>query len=305
MGQPISTPAIFVRVVERGSIRGAARALAIPKSNVSRRLAELEAHLGVRLLQRTTRRLSLTDAGTTYYRGASAAIATLDDAERDVRALQSEPRGLLRVTAPNNFGREFLTPIALRFMRTHPAVEVSLALTDRMVDLVEEGFDLAVRAGPLPDSTLVAHKLGATTFVTVASERYLVANGRPRKPEDLARHECLLHGDSHRATWRFRRGRASLDVRVRGRFACTSFHYTMPRWTTSGSREFQRSSPSRAWRAASWCASSSASSRPIRRSTSCIQAIGISLPRSERSWTWSQTPIAHPRGTRKNRNKII
>lgn len=220
----MTSPAIFVRVVEDGSIRAAARSLGIPKSSVSRRIAELEAQLGVRLLQRTTRKLSLTDAGTTYFRGAGAAVSALEDAEREVRALQAAPRGLLRVTAPSNFGTQFLTPIVLRFMRAYPDVQVSLQLTDRMVDLVEESVDVAIRAGALPDSSLTGPRLGGTTFVAVASPSYLATHGRPRKPEDLAEHTCLIHGESHRASWRFRRGRKAVDVRVRGDLACTSFY---------------------------------------------------------------------------------
>ncbi len=226
MGQSanFSAAAVFVRVVESGSIRAAARALAMPKSNVSRRIADLEAQVGARLLQRTTRRLSLTDAGSAYFRGASLAVTTLLDAERAAHELQSEPRGVLRVTAPVAFGTQFLPDVVTSFLRAYPLVEVTLELTDRVVDLVDENFDVALRAGALPDSSLVARRLAGTTFTTVASPAYLAARKRPRKPADLSTHDCLLHGIAHATKWSFRAGRATQKVSVRGRLACTSFY---------------------------------------------------------------------------------
>jgi DNA-binding transcriptional LysR family regulator len=218
-----SSAAVFVRVVEAGSIRGAARALGMPKSNVSRRVAELEAQLGARLLQRTTRRLRLTDAGQAYYRGATVAVATLLDAERAAHALQVAPRGVLRVTGPAQLGAQYLWPIVRDYMRSYPEVEVSLHLTDRIVDIVEEGFDVAIRAGPLRDTSLVARRIASTSFVVAASPAYVSVHGRPRRPEDLVHHRCLTHADALTETWRFRRAGKPVDVQVAGPLACTSF----------------------------------------------------------------------------------
>lgn len=219
-----SSAAVFVRVVETGSIRGAARTLGMPKSNVSRRVAELEGQLGARLLQRTTRRLRLTDAGQAYFRGASVAVSALLDAERAAHALQATPRGVLRVTGPVQLGVQYLWPVVREYMRTYPEVEVSLNLSDRIVDLVEEGIDVAIRAGALSDTSLVARRLPGTTFVVAASPAYLSRAGRPRRPEDLARHACLVHGAGLAESWRFRREGAPVDVAVRGPLGCTSFN---------------------------------------------------------------------------------
>lgn len=225
MGQSanFSAAAVFVRVVEAGSLRGAARELGMPKSNVSRRLADLEAQLGVQLLQRTTRRLRLTDAGEAYFRGARAAVTALLEAERDAHALQATPRGLLRVTAPVTFAAQYLWPVVHEYLRAYPEVQVSVHLTDRMVDLVKEGFDVAVRAGPMADSSLVAKRLQGTPFFTVASPELLSAHPRPRKPEELAKMPCVVRGEGLEESWRFRRAGVPFDVAVRGRFGCTSF----------------------------------------------------------------------------------
>lgn len=219
----LDAAAIFVRVVEAGSLRAAARSLGMPKSSVSRRLAALEQELGVRLLQRTTRRLSLTDAGTAYLRGASQALGALAEAEDAARDLHAEPKGLLRVTAPVTFGTQIAPGLITRFLHRYPEVSLMLELTDRFVDLVTEGFDVAVRAGALPDSSLVAHRLATAQFVTAASPRYLAEHGTPRVPEDVRAHACLLHGTATSGRWTFVEKRSARQVPVRGRFASTSF----------------------------------------------------------------------------------
>src|SRR5690606_543458 len=150
--------AVFVRVVQAGSFVGAARALGMPKSTVSRRISDLETHLGARLLQRTTRRLNLTDVGEIYYRHASRIVTEVEDAERAVTLMQDSPRGLLRITAPLNFG--YLGPVVASFLARYPDVQVELVCADRVVDLVHEGFDLAIRAGRLRDSSLISQSLG-------------------------------------------------------------------------------------------------------------------------------------------------
>lgn len=219
----LDAAAIFVRVVEAGSLRAAARNLGMPKSSVSRRLAALEQDLGVRLLQRTTRRLSLTDAGTAYLRGATQALSALSEAADTARNLHAEPKGALRVTAPVSFGTQVAPGLVSRFLQRYPEVSLTLELTDRFVDLVTEGFDVAVRAGVLPDSSLIAYRLATAQIVTAASPRYLAAHGTPRAPDDVSDHACLLHGTSTTGRWSFLEKRSLRNVTVHGRFASTSF----------------------------------------------------------------------------------
>jgi DNA-binding transcriptional LysR family regulator len=183
---------VFTRVVQTGSFTTAADQLAMPKSTVSRKVTELEERLGARLLQRTTRKLSLTDVGRTYYDHCARIVSEMEDAERAVSSLQAEPRGLLRVTAGNNQG--WLGPIVSEYLRRYPQVSVELVCTGRVVDLVEERFDLGIRAGVLGDSTLVSRSLGVARWFLVATPAYLRRRGRPRKPDDLKSHDCLLFG---------------------------------------------------------------------------------------------------------------
>jgi DNA-binding transcriptional LysR family regulator len=208
----------FVRVVDAGSFRGAARALGVPKSTVSRKLAELEERLGARLLQRTTRRIGLTDVGRGYYAKASAAVAALLDAERSVGEHLGEPRGTLRITAPLNFGPLLIGPAVVELLTRYPKVEVDLELSERIVDLVREGFDLAVRAGPLADSSLVARRIGGGTMHVYGSPKYFRRRGRPRTPEELASHDCLVFA-SIPGPWIFSAEGKPLSVRVSGRLA--------------------------------------------------------------------------------------
>ena len=207
----------FVRVVDAGSFTAAAAALGVRKSSVSRSVAALEADLGIRLLQRTTRRLALTDAGRAYYDRARDALAGLDEARQVVSTLGAEARGIVRVTAPVDLAAD-LAAVTAAFLRAHPGVRVETLLTARYVDLVKEGVDLAVRAGPLTDSSLLARRLGDTELVLVASPGYLDAAGRPRRLGDLARHECILYRAGGGATtWRLSGPRGEEEVTVRGR----------------------------------------------------------------------------------------
>jgi DNA-binding transcriptional LysR family regulator len=183
---------IFARVVQTGSFTAAASDLGMPKSTVSRKVIGLEERLKARLLQRTTRKLSLTDVGRTYYDYCARIVAEVEDAERAVSSLQDSPRGLLRVTAGVNAG--WLGPIVGEFLRRYPEVRVELVCTGRVVDLVEERFDLGIRAGTLTDSTLVARSLGVTRWFLVATPAYLKKRGRPKSPDDLEKHDCLLFG---------------------------------------------------------------------------------------------------------------
>ena len=183
---------VFARVVHAGSFTAAARELGMPKSTVSRKVSELEERLGSRLLQRTTRKLSLTDVGRTYYDYSARIVGELEEAERAVSSLQATPRGLLRVTAPVNVA--FLGPIVSDYLKRYPEVRLDLFCTGRHVDLVEERFDLGIRAGTLADSTLIARGLGIVSWILVAAPAYLKKRGRPRSPDDLKKHDCLLFG---------------------------------------------------------------------------------------------------------------
>jgi DNA-binding transcriptional LysR family regulator len=216
----------FAKVVELNSFRAAADALGAPRSTVSHKVAELEDRLGVRLLERTTRALRLTETGRIYYQQVAPALLAVHDAERAIADLHAEPRGLLRITAPAEFGQLAIGEVVAEYLRRHAAVEVRIELTDRVVDLIEEGFDLAVRRGPLQDSTLVTRKIGGQMHVRVyASRDYLDRRGAPRRPEDLADHDCLvMTGLRHPATWMFRRGRKRVVVDVTPRACVNSFH---------------------------------------------------------------------------------
>jgi DNA-binding transcriptional LysR family regulator len=183
----------FVRVVDASSFTAAAHRLGISKSVVSRRMSELENRLGTRLLNRTTRRLSLTEVGQAFYQRSVQILAEVDEAERAAASLSAAPRGVLRVNAPMSFGILHLGPAIASFLERYPDVEVDLDLNDRIVDLVEEGYDVAVRVGKLRDSTLVARRLAPARRVVCGSPAYLAQHGRPRVPDDLTRHNCLVY----------------------------------------------------------------------------------------------------------------
>lgn len=217
---------VLLRVVQAGSFRGAARALGMPKSTVSRKVAELEARLGARLLLRTTRSLAPTDAGAAFVEEAEGAIARLEAAEAAVAELQRAPRGRLRVTTTVPLGQAFLAPLVAEFLDAYPGVEVMLHLTDRSVDLVAERFDVALRAGALPDSNLVARLVGGGAHRVVASAAYLARHGTPERPAELTAHHCLRFtkmGNAVRTTWPFGKGKRAMEVAVAGRFVSDDF----------------------------------------------------------------------------------
>ncbi len=213
---------VFARVVQAGSFTGAARALDLPKSTVSRKVTALEERLGARLLQRTTRKLSLTEAGRAYYEHSARVVGEVEEAERAVGNLQDAPRGLLRLTTPLNF--DFVAPVATEFLARHPDVQLEIVCTDRVAGLVEEGFDLAIRAGRLADSTLIGRRLASLRSYLVASPAYLGERGRPRSPDDLVRHSCLLFsGGSVRGAWRLLREGRKIEVALRARLVVNDF----------------------------------------------------------------------------------
>jgi DNA-binding transcriptional LysR family regulator len=182
---------LFAQLAEAGSLTAAARALAIPKQTLSRRLAALEEALSVQLATRTTRRLRLTEVGEAYAARCAEIARLADDANLAVQDRAETPRGTLRITADPTFGESFLPGLVAEYVRANPEVTVDAILTARRVDLIEEGFDVAFRVGRLEDSSLVARKLGAARLAYVASPTYLDERGKPEGPEDLANHECI------------------------------------------------------------------------------------------------------------------
>jgi len=205
----------FTKVVEEGSFTAAARALGLPKSTVSRHVAALEDRLGVRLLHRTTRTLRPTEAGESYYDRARQILADVDDAEQEVTELQSNPRGRLRVTAGVSFGAAYLGDIVSTFSKKYPDVEVEINLTDRYVDLIGEGFDVAIRAGRLDDSSLIAKRLGSARQLICGSPDYLKRRGTPRVVDDLREHSCIRFGLSrHGSAWPLKSGSVPVSGRL-------------------------------------------------------------------------------------------
>ena len=194
----------FTAVVEAGTFSAAGERLGIAKSVVSRRISQLENRLGSRLLNRTTRRLSLTDAGKNFYQRAVQILADLGDAEQSVTTETTELRGSMKLAAPLSFGLGHLSGAIADFLAEHPAIELNLDLNDRSINLVEDGFDMAVRIGDLQDSSLVAKRLGTIRNVACASEDYLQQHGRPAHPDELQRHVGLQYSNiSYKQQWRF------------------------------------------------------------------------------------------------------
>lgn len=194
----------FVRVAELGSYTRAAEALDISRTRVSRQVMALEEALGARLIQRTTRRLHLTEAGERYLMRAQGVLQALDEAAAEVGQGTGDVRGRLRVNGPMSFGTRYLAPLVTQFMLTHPALDVRLDLNDRRVDLLEEGYDVAIRIGSLPDSSLVARRLTRCRLLFCASPEYLATHGEPVSVNDLNEHRCL----------RYRSGQQSADWQI-------------------------------------------------------------------------------------------
>jgi DNA-binding transcriptional LysR family regulator len=204
---------IFVQVVQSGSFSAAARQLSMPKSTVSRKVAQLEERIGARLIQRTTRKLGLTDAGRVYYERTARIVAEIDEAEHAVGRMQEAPRGLLRVTAPLSFS--MFGPIVTEYLEQNGDVQVEMLCTDRQVDLVEERFDVAIRAGQLADSSLVARKLGMVRWVLVAAPGYCKQHGTPKAPLDLRQHSCIAFGAvAAPNSWTLESGGKQVEVRI-------------------------------------------------------------------------------------------
>lgn len=214
---------VFAAVVDAGSFVGAAQALEMSKPAVSRHVAELEARLGVRLLHRTTRRLSLTEEGEVFHARCRELLDELGEAEAEITSRTGKAAGQLKVSAPVSFGLLHLAPLWAGFMSRHPDVVLDVTLSDRMVDLVEEGFDAAIRIARLPSSSLVSRKLSSTRLVLCASPRYLKTHGTPRHPSDLAKHTVLAYSLlSSGESWEFDGPDGHVAVKVQPRMRTNS-----------------------------------------------------------------------------------
>jgi DNA-binding transcriptional LysR family regulator len=213
---------VFARVAQTGSFTTAAADLGMPKSTVSRKVTELEARLKARLINRTTRKVSLTDVGRTYYEYCARIAGEIEDAERAVSNLQEVPRGVLRVTTGSNVA--FLGPILNDYLRCYPEVRVEVFCTGRTVDLIEERFDVAIRAGALSDSTLIARSLGQVRWFLVGTPGYLKKRGRPRSIYELEQHDCVMFGTTAGGgALRLERGGKSAHVEPPARLMVNDF----------------------------------------------------------------------------------
>ncbi|MES2296101.1 MAG: LysR family transcriptional regulator [Pseudomonadota bacterium] len=214
---------VFVRVVERGGLSAAAVAEHISPTMVGKHVRYLEERLGVRLLNRTTRRQSLTEMGQVYYERCKHALAEVEAADSCVSSLREAPRGVLRVAAAVSFGVHSLTPMINAYLAANPEVRIELSLSDRVVDLIEDGIDCAIRIGKLPDSTLIARPLAPYRMVVCAAPGYLARYGTPHTPEQLKEHNCLgFLNISSQHQWSFADGEAVRSVPVRGNFCVNS-----------------------------------------------------------------------------------
>jgi DNA-binding transcriptional LysR family regulator len=182
----------FISVADAGSLSAAARRIGQPLTTISRQLAQLESHLGISLIARTTRRLALTDAGRAYAQVCRRTLEELDSAEDEIAGRNAEPHGDIVITAPMVFGRLYILPIVVKFLNRHPKLNARLRLVDRVVDLTEEGVDVALRIGPLANSSLIATKVGTLRRLTCAAPAYLKAHGKPDTPDALAAQDCIV-----------------------------------------------------------------------------------------------------------------
>lgn len=206
----------FVAVAEAGSFVSAAEVIGLSKAAVSRHVADLEERLGVRLMQRTTRRLSLTDEGQRFLARSKELLASIDEIESELSSHTGSPSGLIRINAPLTFGTMHLAPLWGRFMERNPKVSLDITLGDRMVDLVEEGFDLAIRITNLPSSALVSRTLASTRMVLCASPQYLTTHGVPTQPSELATHRVISYTYwATRDEWHFTGPKGEVSVRIK------------------------------------------------------------------------------------------
>lgn len=210
----------LIAAVDGGSLSAASRTLGIPLPTVSRRVSDLEAHLRAQLVVRTSRKLLLTEAGRAYVASSRRVLEELGEAERVASGEYRVPRGDMLLTAPIMFGRMHVEPVVLDFLKNYPEINVRLILTDQVIDMIENHLDLAIRIGPLPDSSLVATRLTTVKWITCASPDYLATRGTPQTLEDLAEHDCIAFERLYATDiWTFRKGAETVAIPFRPRFA--------------------------------------------------------------------------------------
>ena len=209
--------AIFISVVQEGSFSQAAKKLGMPNSTVSAKVSNLEKRLGVTLIQRTTRKLNITPAGQAYFKRCIQGLEEIKAAESEIAAVQGEPQGLLRITAPNELGSSILPGIVSQYIKKYPKARIEVLLTDRRVDLLSENVDLAIRAGELKDSSLIAKRIGTLYFAPFASPKYLKTKGTPTHPRELRNHSCLQFTPVGVDEWKMTSAKGSLNVPIPGR----------------------------------------------------------------------------------------
>lgn len=214
---------VFATVVESGSFSAAAEQLRLSATATSRHVADLEKHLGAQLLQRSTRRLHLTEIGTSYYERCRLILADVEEAETQAATSESQPRGVLRISLPHSFGLRYFGPLVPEFCKRYPDLQLELSFSDQKVDLVEEGIDMAVRITAELKTSLVARKLATAGFVCCASPAYLQAQGTPLHPDDLRQHNCLAYSYAPAGNlWNFTRDGKPVDVQVKGTLRANS-----------------------------------------------------------------------------------
>jgi len=219
---------VFVKVVEGGSFSAAARALELPRATVSRKVSQLEASLGIRLLHRSTRKLSLTEEGRQYYVKCSSGLNEIEEANGMISATQQKPSGLLRISAPLAGQSGFMCKLITEFLALHEDVNIQLNLTDDLVNLIDDGVDVAFRAGKLEDSSLVARKLGSTQLVLCAASDYLKKSASIQSPKDLKDHTSIIFGHSHNhVSWKLQGDKEVITVPVHGRISVNSMQFAL------------------------------------------------------------------------------
>ena len=232
----------FTRLIAQGSLSALARELGITPPAVSARLAQLEKRLGVRLLNRTTRQIAMTQEGEMYLRAGSKLLAEVQELEQMVSSSRDIPRGLLKVNATFGFGRRHIVPALSSFAHQYPEVQMQLDLTDRPLNLAESAFDVGIRFGDIPDSRLVARKLAINRRLVCATPDYIARHGMPRSPEDLRNHRCIVlrENDSAFGTWHFNKGKRHQTVKVHGVMSSNDGEATL-QWALQGHGVLARS----------------------------------------------------------------
>jgi DNA-binding transcriptional LysR family regulator len=215
---------VFVEVARAGSFSAAARKLNMSTTAVSRHVADLERMLGVTLLRRTTRRVGPTEVGARYLPRAASILEEIEQLNAEISAIDPAPRGKLKITAPPAVGNEMIAPLALDFVEAYPEIELEIDLTERLVDLVAEGFDAAIRAGPLESSSMIAHRIVQMRYLVCASPSYLERRGVPERPADIGEHDCIHWRDAaDGGAWSFVKDGARISVPIRARLLISNF----------------------------------------------------------------------------------